>query len=214
MHSQPTDHTTEIIYVGDPMCSWCYGFSDELTQFNTQNSDIPFSIIVGGLRSSGDQPWNTDFKTFLRAHWEEINQRTGIPFSYDLLEADNFDYNTEPSCRAVVVASDMNPDNSLDFFKAIQRKFYYKNKDPKTVEFYKSICDELGYSFETFSTHFNSEEYRKKTQAEYQKARSLGIRSFPSVVVRHGDDYYLIGQGYTSAEELQARFESAQRAQE
>ncbi len=26
----PFSHIAEVIFVGDPMCSWCYGFSPEL----------------------------------------------------------------------------------------------------------------------------------------------------------------------------------------
>ena len=50
-----TTQNIEIIYVGDPMCSWCYGIAPELkklkSHYDTKN--IPFKIIVNGLRPGG-----------------------------------------------------------------------------------------------------------------------------------------------------------------
>ena len=42
----------EIIYVGDPMCSWCWGISPALNrlQVAARRDGIPYRIIMGGLR--------------------------------------------------------------------------------------------------------------------------------------------------------------------
>jgi|TARA_B110000037_G_scaffold146884_1_gene165944 putative protein-disulfide isomerase len=41
----------QLIYVGDPMCSWCYGFSDELIEIaQAFKNNVYFKIIVGGLK--------------------------------------------------------------------------------------------------------------------------------------------------------------------
>lgn len=39
----------EIIYIGDPMCSWCWGFSPVLDQIReTYGAMAPVRVIVGG----------------------------------------------------------------------------------------------------------------------------------------------------------------------
>lgn len=57
-----------LFYVGDPMCSLCLGMSDVLKKiqnFCTKES-IKFNVILGGLRIGGGDPWNDQFKGFLR----------------------------------------------------------------------------------------------------------------------------------------------------
>jgi protein-disulfide isomerase-like protein with CxxC motif len=41
----------QLIYVADPMCSWCYGFGPELQALLEMMPDANLDIIVGGLRA-------------------------------------------------------------------------------------------------------------------------------------------------------------------
>ena len=60
---------TEIIYVGDPMCSWCWGISPQLNALERygKQQGIPFRLVLGGLRGEGDQAWNQEFKDYLES---------------------------------------------------------------------------------------------------------------------------------------------------
>lgn len=102
----------EIIYVGDPMCSWCWGISPALNQLKStaEANGIPYRIVLGGLRPGGGDAWNEDFRNFLKHHWEEVNQRSGQPFGESLFDLEQFDYDTEPACRAVVAARQLAPE--------------------------------------------------------------------------------------------------------
>jgi putative protein-disulfide isomerase len=194
----------EIIYVGDPMCSWCWGISPQLNQLQrkaTQES-IPYRIVVGGLRPGGGDPWNEQFINFLRHHWEEVSARSGQPFGYQLFERNHFNYDTEPSCRAVVAARQMNPSVEQRFFELTQHYFYVQNEDPKEVSFYKPICKELHLDFEAFTKLFQSEAIKKATQKDFQLNRSWGVRGYPTILVRHGAQMYVIGRGYTTYDQL------------
>ena len=63
---------TTIIYVGDPMCSWCYGFSPEITKVKEQFPLLDFRIVLGGLRPNGKEEIN-GMADFLKKHWEHVN---------------------------------------------------------------------------------------------------------------------------------------------
>ncbi len=53
----------------------------------------------------GSNPEEPDeMKNFLKGHWEHVTQASGQPFGYKLMEREDFNYDTEPSCRAVVAA--------------------------------------------------------------------------------------------------------------
>ena len=120
---QAQDKTT-IIYIGDPMCSWCYGFAPEITKVKEQYKQLDFKLILGGLRPGGTEKIQ-GMDMFLRHHWKEVNKKSGQPFSYEILKQKDFVYDTEPACRAVVVARELKPGIELDFFRAIQTQNYF-----------------------------------------------------------------------------------------
>ena len=67
---------TKLIYIADPMCSWCYGFSNELsTAIDNLGDKVELQLIMGGLR-----PYNTetiqDLGEFLRGHWKHVEERS------------------------------------------------------------------------------------------------------------------------------------------
>lgn len=66
---QPTTPSDVVIrYVGDPMCSWCWGISPvvkKLAEYCEQHG-LSFVMTMGGLRAGGGDAWNSAFKDFLR----------------------------------------------------------------------------------------------------------------------------------------------------
>lgn len=202
--------TTIVRYVGDPMCSWCWGISPVLKEINEfcKQQGFMFEITVGGLRAGGGDPWTPSFKEFLSTEWQHISRVTGQPFGYSLLSKPQFDYDTEPACRAVVssqilIEKNLVPvDISLDFFSAIQRKFYVEGQDPKELGFYKDICEATEVPVELFMKIFNSDEAYKKTNQEFSRCRRLGVRAFPTLLLEKKDENIVLGTGYVSATEI------------
>ena len=49
----------ELIYVGDPMCSWCWGMAPALQAFaaHALQQELAFSVVLGGLRPGGADAW-------------------------------------------------------------------------------------------------------------------------------------------------------------
>ncbi|MEO1653156.1 MAG: DsbA family protein, partial [Bacteroidota bacterium] len=133
--------STELIYVGDPMCSWCWGAALEITQLKTHYSEeFDFRLLLGGLRPGTTHPWKASQRQYLRKHWEEIAHMTGQPFRFDILAEEGFIYDTEIPSRAVYVCRLIAPDKEFSFFKAVQFAFYAQNKDTNQLETYLDIC--------------------------------------------------------------------------
>ncbi|UNM97054.1 DsbA family protein [Ignatzschineria rhizosphaerae] len=204
----------KIIYVGDPMCSWCYGIAPVvagLQEYCDANA-LGFEIVVGGLRSGGGDQWNSQFKDFLRHEWQKIEETTGQPFAFKLLDLEYFNYDTEPSCRAVVTAKSLLPDDNqkllTQFFAAVQQKFYLENEDPKETIFYQGICEMLQLDFKQFKEHFESAEMKQKTIEEFHYRSLLGVRGFPSFVMIKDHEAALLTSGYTSLQSLIRKIET------
>lgn len=199
-----------VHYIGDPMCSWCWGISPTvgtLEQFCAEHG-IEFSITMGGLRAGGGDQWNATFRSFLRNEWTHIARVTGQPFGFALLDAAQFDYDTEPACRAVATAKLLQSRHSLPkstalrFFSAVQRKFYVEGEDPKAVDFYASICASLAMEFDAFRTLFESPDARQAVQQEFIRCRQWGVRSFPTLLLEHDGQTRPLAAGFVASEQL------------
>jgi putative protein-disulfide isomerase len=203
-----TDQKPKLIYVGDPMCSWCYGIAEELEQTTKHYKGIlDLEIIMGGLIAGGGEEWNSQFKEFLKHHWEDVGMRSGQPFKFDILKWDEFDYDTEPSCRSVVTIQSIDPDKALLFFKEVQKGFYLKNKDPKLVDFYKDICTRFNIDFELFKSKFDSDEMKAATQQHFQRSQQMGVRSFPTILIEHNGQLHLVASGYSTFEKMREQID-------
>lgn len=198
--------TDALIYIGDTMCSWCYGFAPTFEKFVEKHTELPLHLVMGGLRPNSTEK-AIDMADFLKGHWDEITERTGQPFKFDILNDPDFVYNTEPASRAVVVARIMKPTIELDFFIAIQRAFYAQNKDTNNVETYVEIAKEFDLDANEYRELFLSEEAKYATKSDYQLSAEMGIKGFPSVVLKKGKEFIMLANGYRSFEDLEAVYD-------
>lgn len=192
----------KIIYVGDPMCSWCYGIAPELEKLiETYDNQIDFELVTGGLRPYFQTPIN-EMKDFLKHHWEDVHKASKQPFSYDILDKTDLAYDTEPSCRAVVIVRHMDADKEFEFFKLIQEAFYYHNKDLRAVVSYYPILESLDLDTGVFTERFHSDHYKSLVKKDFQRAADLGVQGFPTILLQSGDQQSVLARGYTTMESL------------
>lgn len=197
----------ELIYVGDPMCSWCWGLSPSLKKLRDRfaGDNIPFRLVVGGLRPGGGEAWNDRMKSMLKHHWAMVTEKSGQPFGFGLFDKEDFDYDTEPACRAVVAARPLANNTLLEFFEAIHRKFYVDSEDPKQLGFYESICRQAGIDFLEFTGRFQDETVREETFREFDLARSWGVQGFPSVLLSAKNQLSYVTHGFNTYDHLEKR---------
>ncbi len=197
-----TNTDTKLIYIGDPMCSWCYGIAAELEKTKAQlDGSIEFEIIMGGLR-----PYNTqtmpELKDFLTEHWEQVHQASGQEFKYGILDEAGITYDTEPPSRATVIVRDLAPEKAFAFFHAIQKDFYFENKNMHLVESYYDALDKIEVDKAEFKRLFESDEMKQKVRRDFERAAEYGINSFPSILLKTGEQYHLISSGYTTSDNI------------
>ena len=209
-----TTAVTTVRYVGDPMCSWCWGIAPTLKDVASycQSHGLDFGVHVGGLRPGGGDEWNPTFRAFLRHEWENVHRVTGQPFGFSILDEPEFNYDTEPACRAVVAMSLLQENSQvlLAFFSGIQRRFYVEGADPKQPEFYQELCVEAGVNHAEFLKVFESPETKAATLQEFRRCRSWGVRGFPSIVLEREGRVSHLASGYTTTAAVIKMIEAAQ----
>jgi putative protein-disulfide isomerase len=195
------DNRPEIVYVGDAMCSWCYAFSPEINKVKEEFKDkTSFRLVNGGLSPGTTMPIDRHMKKALQSNWEEICERTGLPFHYEILSKESkFIYDTEPPARAVVTIRQLKPEFEFAFFLAVQRAFYTQNKNTNDINSYLELLP-VDVAKDKFTSLFNSPETIKKTEDDFSFSDSLAVSGYPSVYLKRGSQYTMITSGYTKAE--------------
>ena len=194
-----------IIYVGDPMCSWCYGFGDQITKLLAKYPESGFELVMGGLRKDGDEHIST-LKDFLKDHWMEISRKTGVKFNFGILDKDIY-YNTEPACRAITTFRTYNKKDLLSYFKDVQEAFYYHNHNPFQTENYADLASKYGVDKKAFENRMTSDLGYKLVMDDFNRAMKMRANSFPTVFMEYNNMTYLIAKGYESADNMAMKIE-------
>lgn len=198
----------KLIYIADPMCSWCYGFGPELTTLVNGLQDVPVDIVLGGLRPYTSEPMDAAQKTEILSHWRKVAESSGLPFVDTALNDEGFIYNTEPACRAVVSARLLAPHLALDVFHAIQHGFYAEGLDTTRADVLARLCvavlNKNGVDVDeaAFMQTWGAEETIAATHADFVQTQRWGVRGFPTLVLERGGELHLVSSGFTRTEQL------------
>ena len=203
-----------LIYIADPMCSWCYGFGPELDTLLNGLADVPLEIVVGGLRANNTTPMDEEMKTMLLSHWRHVHEATGLPFSDQALSHPGFIYDTEPACRAVVAARLLAPGATLPVFRAIQHAFYAEALNVTQGEVLARIASaaltNAGFEIdaETFGAKWAAPESIAATHDDFIQTQRWGVTGFPTLVLDRNGKLDLITAGFVRTEALVERMQA------
>lgn len=190
-----------FLYVADPLCSWCYGFSPVVRSLAATFADrLPMRIVMGGLRAGNTRPMRDTDKDYIRNAWTKVGTATGRPFDMAFFEREGFVYDTEPVCRALVTAREWPttpPELPLHFMDRLSSAFYAANRDVTNAETLSDIAAEAGFDRQDFLARLTSADMRNETFKDFLTAQQMGVEGFPLLAA--GSDtngFALITHGY------------------
>ncbi|MFT7556582.1 MAG: putative protein-disulfide isomerase [Planctomycetota bacterium] len=188
-----------LIYVHDPMCSWCWGFEPVRAQlFDAISSSMNIRTLVGGLAADSDEPMPAGMQASLKKTWEHIQQVIpGTQFNFSFWTDCAPRRSTYPSNRAVIAAREQGEKFDPLMISAIQQAYYLHAKNPADNDTLVGLASDIGLDTEQFSTSLTSAETDQKLIEEIQTARSIGADSFPSLIVETGTNLRPIMLNYT-----------------
>ena len=196
-----TAHT--LIYVVDPMCSWCWGFSPVWEKIRKQyETQASFQLMLGGLRPGNTERFDESRRAYILQHWHAVHERTGQPFNFDFRMGPTFTYDTEPASRATVVTRQLVPGKEGDFLRSVQEAFYVQNADITKTEILEEIAMTLGMETLQFRQVFHDSQTKQFVWDEFDQARQLGADGFPTLLGRHGQSVSTLMHGYRDFETL------------
>ena len=207
-----------LIYVGDAMCSWCYGFAkplDELLADPQAAAPLQLALVMGGLRPFTTEPISAERANELAGHWHRVAEASGQPFTQapnTAMHQPGFVYDTEPASRATVTVRSRWPQQVWRYFKAVQHAFYAEGRNVTEPGVLADLAEELGLPRAEFAKAFASQQMRDMTLQDFQQSQAWGIRGFPTLVAEHGDHLHLVGSGYMPIAALRDKLEFAASA--
>jgi len=193
-----------LVYIADPMCSWCYGFSPVITALAERfEGRLGLQVVVGGLRAGNTAPMRAEDKDYIREAWTRVGAASGQPFDLSFFDREGFVYDTEPACRAVVTARRLLPRLALPFMTRVAQAFYAENRDMTSAGEIAVVAEEAGFDPQQFGDAFLAPDTRNETFQDFLTAQELEISGFPTLIAgSEARGYALVTNGYRPLNDL------------
>ncbi|UTW07517.1 DsbA family protein [Pseudomonas benzenivorans] len=192
-----------LLYVMDPMCSWCWGFAPVLESLAEQAAaaGVPLQLVVGGLRR---ERIGVDAAARVRylGYWQAVNASTGQLFNFEQGLPEGLVYDTEPACRALVTARQLDPESTWPLAKLIQQAFYTEGVDVTQAGQLVRLAEQAGIPRIEFAEAFDSPAAHAATAADFAWVQDLGIAGFPTLLAERDGQLALLTNGYQPLDAL------------
>lgn len=195
---------TTLFYIHDPMCSWCYAFESSLTALQKELPDfISIKKIVGGLAPDTTQPMPIELQQNIQQTWRRIEQTVpNMQFNYDFWKINTPVRSTYPACRAILAARLQGTDFENKMTGAIQTAYYQKAKNPSLKSTLLKCALEVRLAVVRFANDLASDEIEQELQNEISTARSMGVISYPSLLLEHDGRLFSVSVNYLDHEAM------------
>lgn len=184
--------TKTLIYVHDPMCSWCWGFEPVRKQlFSSLPNDVAIKRLVGGLAPDSHVAMPQDMQKVLQSVWRKIEDTIpGTQFNFDFWTSCAPRRSTYPSNRAVIAARLQGEHFDEQMSLRIQQAYYSEAKNPSDDDLLIALAKDIGLDAERFALDLNSDAVNGIFEEELKESRQLGMNSFPSLAYQIDDNVY------------------------
>lgn len=196
--------SARLLYVMDPMCSWCWGFSPVMEALADQAkaAGVPLHLVAGGLRRDR-VAIDAAARVRYLAYWQAVNAATGQMFDFDRGLPEGLVYDTEPACRALVTVRNLDSASAWPLARLIQQAFYSEGLDVTQAAVLVELAERAGIPRIEFAEAFDSVAMREATAADFAWVQDLGIAGFPTLLAERDGQLALLTNGYQPLEQLQ-----------
>lgn len=204
-----------IVYVFDPMCGWCFGFSEVIKKAaNEHDSTFYFDILSGGMVVGEREGPIGDFADYILGAYPRLEKLTGVKFGQAYLSQlktkSIYSSSVIPSI-AVEVCKSLDPKKAIPFGSALQAAYYVDGLDLREDSVYIALAKQFGFNPEQFLQLLKSEEMRTRAFNNFKQVSALGVNGYPAVLAIKNGKWYVLSNGYTDYESLSAAFEQLKK---
>jgi putative protein-disulfide isomerase len=200
-----------LVYVHDPMCSWCWGFEPTRRAIVAGlPADMQLWRLLGGLAPDSEQPMPEPMRAALQQTWCRIEAMIpGTRFNFDFWTNNTPRRSTYPANRAVIAARLQGEGYDSKMTGAIQRAYYLEARNPSDDSTLIELAAEIELDVDRFALDLAAESTHAALLDEITRARTMGIDSFPSLAVLHDGALRHIGLDYGDPGAMLRQIEAA-----
>jgi putative protein-disulfide isomerase len=200
-----------IVYVFDPMCGWCFGFSEVIKKVAHENDEtFYFDILSGGMVVGEREGPIGDFADYILGAYPRLEKLTGVKFGkpyLDQLKTKSIYSSSVIPSIAIEVCKELNLKLAIPFASALQAKYYVDGLDLREDTVYVSLAKQFGFNPDQFLTLLKSEEMKTRAFNSFKHVNALGVNGFPAVLAIKNGKWYALSNGYTDYESLKEALE-------
>ncbi len=205
----------QILYLFDPLCGWCYGFSQTMVRFYEElRAEHEFVAIPGGMITGSRVGPAKASSIYIKGIIPRLEATTGVVFGEEylrLLDSDTI-FDSEPPSRALHAFRSFHFERAIEFAHAMQLAHFTEGKDYNNPQMYAELAGQFGIGEAAFMERYEDERIRQNVQMEFAWARESGVQGYPTVVLRKGQKYYMLAHGFSPLESLKSSLERAVKA--
>lgn len=185
-----------IIYFTDPICSSCWGIEPALRRLKLEYGEVvEIEYHMGGLLPSWDvyNSGNISKPSDVAHHWDEVSLHYDMPIDGDVWQEDPLPSSYPPSV-AFKAAQLQDGQKAIQFLRRIREMVFLEKKNITKWEHLEHAAKQVGLNVEQFKADY---EGRAQTlfQEDLNLARSLNVRSFPTLIFSDAEEQKLVLKG-------------------
>ena len=204
----PQKEEVKIYYVMDPLCGWCYGFSEVSGKLDSALGvqNIHMNSITGGMITGKRIGPIAPMVDFFKKSYPTLEQKTGVKFGKGFingtLNKPETIYNSIPPSIAIAIVGTEKPIQKLRFIRAIQKAIYFDGIAPTDTVALSRISADFGFDQKEFYTKMKDKRYLEIAQKDFRIAKEMGVKGFPTIVGEKNGEFDLINVGYSNFEKV------------
>jgi len=183
-----------LVYIMDPMCSWCWAFRPVLAEIRQALPELAYYTLAGGLAPDSDEPMPESQQDQISSIWHKIEATVGTEFNHDFWQTCQPRRSTYPACRALLLARKEQKEDAM--IQTIQQAYYLNAENPSDSDTLIACAVQVGMDGDRFGSALNSDETCDELEQELTFNHRLGVRSFPTLVLKNGDRWLELGLDY------------------
>lgn len=203
---------TQVVYVFDAYCGWCYGFGATVQHFWDLNRNrVGFSAISGGL-FLGERRLPISTFGFIEAANARLTEVTGAEFGepyQHVLRDGSLVMDSEAAAAGFAALRDQAPERSIEIANAVQRSFFRGGRSLSDVQTFTDLARAYHLDADRVERFIAGPDGRAAAMHDFSLARALGANAFPTLLVMTDHAVIKLGGVGTSAETLTRQLDRA-----
>lgn len=207
------DQKPTIVYIFDPICSWCYTFNPIIEKLHIKyKHKLDFSVVSGGMVTGEKIRPISDVAEYILAGYQDMQNMTDVVFGkpyIDMVKQGTERIDSERPSYAVTAFRKLDSSRTVEFAHDLQLLYFYKGYSLNQDSTYLHLAKMYNLDGKIFLETMDSEEVKTTTQQDFKRVDDSGIGGFPTVLLRIKGRVILITEGFDKLEKLEKKIDKA-----